>query len=542
MPGSTERGLHKMKLNYNIDPALLVDEVQGPRVIAMMKEAGVDTIWLWGYFYGTTWSSLETIAEAGKIARSHGFEAAIIQLPVGHPGNSLNPDDADVLLKIPDHWRYRQDSAGKPKYYIGDIEPVMVRENVESIVALRDAGFKRFMMDDDLRLGELGDEIQGCFCEICVSEFGRVSGRTLTREALVQALQDKTDTALMKEWVRYNCSKVTDMMKEMNVPGVELGIMVMHLGDERHGIDMREIQEAVPGVEFRVGELHFSDGEFGSPEGKASELLGIQYHLNLVGREHAVSETTVFPPRSLSENNLICKVKIAVSAGISDIYFMSGTWLIDESYWSAWGRQYPAIRQIADWCDPYERAYPVHLAKGTHGAYGEPVEPPLLPYYAGLPVKPVRGNEPDATGEVLLFFGDYRIGDEWEKCFPLYKTVIVDRKAAERNKGNLDRLPENVRLWEHEAGTLPAETEVALLRRELEACGAFKADFPRIIEGVNLALVSLPERNSVIVMNLEERPNAGLLALGDRRTPIELPALGFALVEERDGQFNVHLF
>ncbi|MFC5402831.1 hypothetical protein [Cohnella soli] len=531
-----------MKINYNIDPALLVDEVEGPKVIAMMKEARVDTIWLWGYFYGSTWSSLETIAEAGRIARSHGFEAAIIQLPVGHPGNSLNPDDDAIRLKIPDHWRYREDSAGKPKYYIGDIEPVMVRENVESIVALRDAGFTRFMMDDDLRLGELGDEIQGCFCDICVSEFGRASGRTLTRESLVQALQDKADTVLMKEWVGYNCSKVTNMMKEMNVPGVELGIMVMHLGDERHGIDMREIQEAIPGCEFRVGELHFSDGEFGSPEGKASELLGIQYHLNLVGRERTVSETTVFPPKSLNENNLICKVKIAVSAGISDIYFMSGTWLIEESYWNAWSRQYPAIRQIAEWCDPYERAYPVHLAKGTHGAYGEAVEPPLLPYYAGLPVKPVRGNEPDTSGEVLLFFGDYHIGAEWKACFPLYKTVIVDSKAAERNKDVLGKLPANVKIWSHEAGTLPAETEVALLRSELEACEAIASGFPRLTEGTNLALVSLPDRNSVIVMNLEEHSNAGRLKLGDHQTSIELPALGFALVDERDGQFNVHLF
>jgi len=531
-----------MKINYNIDPALLVDEEQGPKVLAMMKEARVDTIWLWGYFYGSTWSSLETIVEAKRIAESHGFEAAIIQLPVGHPGNSLNPDDEAVRLKIPDHWRYRQDSAGNPKYYIGDIEPIMVRENVESIVALRDAGFKRFMMDDDLRLGELGDEIQGCFCEICLSEFESFSGRALTREALVQVLRDKSDITLMKEWVSFNSAKVTNMMKEMNVPGVELGIMVMHLGDERHGIDIREIKDEVPGCEFRVGELHFSDGEFGSPEGKASELLGIQYHLNLTGRERVVSETTVFPPRALNEENLICKVKIAVSAGISDIYFMSGTWLIEESYWKAWSLQYPAIRQIAEWCDPYERAYPVHLAKGTHGAYGEPVEPPLLPYYAGLPVKPVRASEPDASGEVLLFFGDYQIGSQWETCFPLYKAVIIDRKAAERNKDVLAGLPANVHLWQHEAGTSPAETEVALLRRELEACGAFVSDYPHITEGTNLALVWLPERNSVIVMNLEEHANVGRLKLGNHQTPIELPALGFALVGVQDGQFNIQLF
>jgi hypothetical protein len=89
---------------------------------------------------------------------------------------------------------------------------------------------------------------------------------------------------------------------------------------------------------------------------------------------------------------------------------------------------------------------------------------------------------------------------------------------------------------------LPAETEVALLRRTLEDNGAYISGFPRITEGSNLALVWLPERTSVIVMNLLERPNGGRLQLGDHHAPLELPALGFALIGARDGWFDVHRF
>ena len=103
----------KLDMNYSVSARdVLTNPEMGAR-FDMMRRAGVNRVWLEGYFYGHHETAPEDIARARARILDAGFESGIISLPVGHPGNSLNPDDPTLELRIPDSWRYRIDKNGK---------------------------------------------------------------------------------------------------------------------------------------------------------------------------------------------------------------------------------------------------------------------------------------------------------------------------------------------------------------------------------------------------------------------------------------------
>ncbi|MBP1991048.1 hypothetical protein [Paenibacillus eucommiae] len=521
-----------MKFHYSLDSALVLDTVQGPGTLAALKQAGVSTIWLWGFFFGKLWSPIEDMVQAAEVLRRNDFEVGVIQLPVGHPGNGLNPDDDTLDLQLPAHWRYRIDHLGNPVYYCADLDESMVRDNVESVEALRQAGFTQIFMDDDLRSGVWGSRLGGCFCSHCVEEFNLLQqdlgvgpgvggglglglGLSVSREAIVEALESGTRSQLTEAWIDYNCSKVTRFMEATSLPGIEAGIMVMHLGDEHQGIDISAIKNRLPQCMFRVGEYHFNDTDFGTPEGKASELFSILFHLDAMGREYAFSETTVFPARALSHANLIYKVKLELAAGIPNILFMSGTWLITEDYWQALAAELPALQQLEQEIAAYERSYPVHLVYGTYG-HNEVVQPYFLPLLAGLPAKPVKARDRnrDSEAECLLFFGGYELTPEWEQQFTSYKRIIMDQTAFERNKHKLENMNTNtsmtsLEIWDYQLGSSPKKEEIVLLQ---ELLAGETTTYPLLKAGSDITLLWLPESESVILLNLKDEPNRGTLS------------------------------
>ncbi len=351
-------------------------------------------VWLYGFFFGKLWSPIEDMVKAAGLLREHGFEVGVIQLPVGHPGNGLNPDDETLDLHLPKHWRYRLNQDGLPVYYCAAIEPNMIEDNARSIRELKAAGFTQFFMDDDLRSGLWGERMSGCFSDRAIAGFNSAYRRNVDRAELLGAMGDDIDPALAKEWIAYQCDQLTGFMETMALPDVRVGLMVMHLGDERHGIDFSELKKRIPDCLFRVGEFHFDDRSFGTPEGKASEWFSMIYHLEAMGREYTFSETTVFPAKALSPANLIFKAKMALAAGIPNLLLMSGTWLITEEYWQSLALELPVLEALEESCARAERAYPIHVTYGTKG-YAEEIEPYTLPILAGLPVKPLRVDHED---------------------------------------------------------------------------------------------------------------------------------------------------
>ncbi|MDG0793880.1 hypothetical protein OMP38_25935 [Cohnella ginsengisoli] len=519
-----------MKLQYSMAHEPLLDAATRDDLIANIRRAGIEKIWIAGFFSGKM-VDIEELKQAKAFAELHGLEVGAVTIPIGHPGNALNPEDPDLDLEIPKHWHYRVDIHGQTVYYCGAIDQCLIEDNGKAATQLRDAGFKEVFLDDDLRAGNFNEFIEGCYCDACVAEFNRAYGRQETRESLLVHMTQRRNTAIMEDWVAFQCVKVTDVVKATDIEGVQPGIMVMHFGDERHGIDIPSIREQMPHALFRVGEYQFNDARFTTSHAKAEELLGILYHLSFIDKKYAYSESTIFPPRSLKAHNLVYKAKLAIAAGLENVLFMSGTWVLDESYWQAIADALPVLRELDRETAEVPREFPVHLAYGTHGAYAEAFVPTSLPLLAGLPVKAVRADQSGEGGELLLFFGDYLLGAEWQAHLPRYKQVVFDQAASMKNKDVLERLQtsaDNISFWDDRAAARPAARQISSLQRLL-AEGSWA--FPRFEEGNQIGLVWLKESDKCILFNLLETENQGIVRWADRQYPIRLAPLSFAILD-----------
>ncbi len=335
-----------LTFHYFADVKKTLYDQEYPNSLALQKAAGVSVLWLEIYMAGRFLAEKEEILAAKKKLEGLGFQVNAIILPVGHPGNSLNPEE-ELDLKLPDHWRYRVNAQGEQEYFCACVDETVIRENRAVVEFCREAGFPQLFFDDDLRMGNHGDQVRGCYCEACLEEFGRLVGQRHTRQEIAAACA--SDTELKERWIGYNCAKITRFMAQTAIDGIQTGIMVMHNGDRYHGIDIPAIREAVPSCLFRVGELHFDDESFEADRDHQNELASMNAHIALIGRpEICYSETTVFPPRALSPENLVKKAELAIGLGIRNIFLMSGSWVMTENYWHTLARHLPRLRLLAE--------------------------------------------------------------------------------------------------------------------------------------------------------------------------------------------------
>ncbi len=322
-----------LKFHYFADVKKTLYDKEYEKSLALMKNAGVGTLWLFVSMTGRYLAECDEIIAAKRKLEDMGFETGALILPVGHPGNSLNPEE-EIELSLPRTWNYRVGADGNKEYFCACIDEVMTADNKKTVEFCREVGFTRLFFDDDLRLGNHGNRIRGCFCDRCLEKFARVAGKYYLREELSEACE--SGDALSEQWIDFNCKKLTNFMSEMAIPDIQIGIMVMHRGGRYHGIDIPSIKKAVPDCMFRVGELHFDDNSFEGDVGHADELDSMKTHMALAGdRELCYSETTVYPAKALSPENLIKKAELAIGLGIKNIFLMSGTWVMTDEYWHA---------------------------------------------------------------------------------------------------------------------------------------------------------------------------------------------------------------
>lgn len=323
-----------LSFNYDLSARDVMHHPEIGKRFEFMKKAGVEHVWLFGYFYGRHESDPEDIYNARKRLLDEGFQTGVISVPVGHPGNSLNPDDENLELQIKNTWKYRVDRNGNNEYFCSCINDEMIRDNRLAAEEYAQMGFTRHFFDDDLRMGNWQGPIQGCFCDDCIEKFNQLHHTNADRALLKRAAdKEKGLEALTQKWVRFNCGKVTRFLKETRVPQMQSGFMVMHMGDERHGISIPDIKKAVPDCLFRVGEMFFNDESYSKPEYRQMLIDGAKAHLALIGSNTAYSETTVFPAASMSQENFLDRMKTEISIGLRNIFLMSGTWFYSEPYW-----------------------------------------------------------------------------------------------------------------------------------------------------------------------------------------------------------------
>jgi hypothetical protein len=315
--------------------------LQDPDFPALLARAGVSCVWLAGFFYGHWPWPLETLTRARDALCRAGLEARVVNVPLGHPGDSLGSRDGSFPLTPPAHWRLASNRDGKT--YAGtSLHAPATAENAQALRKLRRAGFSHFFLDDDFRLARGPGEIGGCFCEEHRARFLRRAGLSAGRwPELLDDLRARRFTALLRQWVEFTCDELTGSFRaQQRAAGGGLGIMVMYLGAEKAGIRLADYRH----VPLRVGELMFDDRSFSPLKGKTDELFSVLFHRRFAAPESAYSETTAYPADRLSAEHLAAKLVMSTVADVRHTSFMSGVTPFPKTHWTTLA---PAMRRQA---------------------------------------------------------------------------------------------------------------------------------------------------------------------------------------------------
>jgi hypothetical protein len=305
--------------------------VEDPDLPSLMAQAGVSCVWLGGFFYGYWPWPIDSLVQARGILRSKGIETQIVNVPLGHPGDSLGARDGNFPLTPPASWKLACHPNGKT--YAGtSVHPPATIENAEALKQLRQTGFAHFFLDDDFRLARGPGDIGGCFCAEHQLRFLRRTGLPESRwPELLDDVRDRRLTPLLREWLEFTCDDLSNSFRiQRRAAAGNLGIMVMYLGAEKAGIRLSDYRHCP----MRVGELMFDDAAFAPVKGKTDELFSALFHRRFVAPEEAWSETTAFPAHKLSVHNLAAKLVISTIADVRHTCFMSGVTPFPKAYWS----------------------------------------------------------------------------------------------------------------------------------------------------------------------------------------------------------------
>jgi hypothetical protein len=128
----------------------------------------------------------------------------------------------------------------------------------------------------------------------------------------------------------------------------KVGIMVMHNGDRKHGIDLPAILKAVPGCLVRVGEGMFDDASFDPDWGKKWLIQSLEMHKAIVKDvSRLYSENTVDPWPQMRPENMAKKLLIEVEHGLRNIMLMPPCLLDAPAYWEAIAAVVPQAEAMA---------------------------------------------------------------------------------------------------------------------------------------------------------------------------------------------------
>jgi len=292
-----------------------------PELIDIMKNAGITDVWMASYLQGKWYKTPKELRRIADFLISKGFNPHVLTVPLGHPGNAIDPMDESWSEKK-ENWKNSCDYDGS--LYSGtSIHPQVVKDNLAAHKLLANEEFELLFLDDDFRLAKYPGRIGGCFCDECKNEFLTDYNYNLEDwKVLIGSIEKRDPTKVLRSWVEYICDKENKMFVALQkaTPQMEIGIMVMYLGAEKAGIDLTKYKN----VPFRVGELMFGDKSFGKVKGKTDELFSALFHRRFVNPELAYSETTTYPQDALSSKNMAAKLTVSLISDVRNTMFMSG--------------------------------------------------------------------------------------------------------------------------------------------------------------------------------------------------------------------------
>jgi hypothetical protein len=480
-----------------------------PELLDVVARAGVGTVWVAGFFYGHWPFALEAIERScGRIA-AKGLETGVVNVPLGHPGDSLGSRDGSFPLTPPRTWRpgVRPDGS---TYAGTSLHEPATAANVEALTRLHRRGATRFFVDDDFRLATGPGVVGGCFCAEHRRKFLEHGGHAPGQwEELLEDIRRRSLTPLLRDWVDFTCDELTASFRSQAkaAGGAEaLGIMVMYLGAEKAGIRLADYAR----IPMRVGELMFGDESFGPVKGKTDELFSALFHRRFVAPERAFSETTTYPAGALSARNLAAKLAVSTLADVRNTMFMSGLSPFSNSHWEV---LHPAMQRNAE----------IHERVAGHRPRG--------------PLKHLWGEASRYVGDDRPFSLPLALGIPFEVTESPAKdgwTFLSDADAAAAGAGHLKT--EGTAFL----GRASAGTAVRGIEEELGSLRAWKASAPVAaalaqvphVDGEGAAILAwYPSARSAVVWNLEERRREVVIRDGEARRAVVVEGLGIALVE-----------
>lgn len=339
---------NKLHFHYDFEPRAILKAPNAAQRIAWMKQAGVETVWLDAYAYGTHLATEQELMDAKRLLEQHGFRVQVLTVPVGHGGGALLGDGGDP--GIPPAWQSRINASGQPVAFASCMRGERMLDDSRAVAQrYYELGFTEIFFDDDLRAGPWGPALQGCCCPACMRAFGQKYPQYahLSASEIFAAATEGDD--LWNAWSDVQCDAVQSFLEQTVPDGMTPGVMVMHNGDRRHGVDINRIKKRYPNALFRVGEGHFEDASFTHPLAGDAIAHSIRAHLRAIGStENAFSESTVYPENALSPEHLVQKLRLEISLGLRNLFLMSGLFFLDEPYWQAIAAARPELDALAE--------------------------------------------------------------------------------------------------------------------------------------------------------------------------------------------------
>ncbi len=255
------------------------------------------------------------------------FRAAGYRCGINHL-STLGHLDENLENSLNEPWQHMVNIDGavsKSCYCASD--PQMREYIRESYRLLSKTGTDFIWVDDDVRLESHPPAIHmGCFCDLCVENFSRQTGKSWSRQTLAAAFDTGTTEEkyqLRQQWLEHNRNYIADILSlirnavdDVN-PAIKLGLMTGEISYSGYGF--AEYVAAMAGtrqieVKWRPGGGFYEDGVPGALLAKAHSV-GRQISLIPAKVTDMQYEHENFPYQILKKSTAIFVAECAASIG-----------------------------------------------------------------------------------------------------------------------------------------------------------------------------------------------------------------------------------
>ena len=482
---------YKRDYSVCLNPDIILKD---PGLLDIVGEAGVNAVWIAAYFYGFWPYPIDKILQAQKLVLKKGMVPLVITIPFGHPGDALHAGDDSFPLISPSSWPRSTDINGK--VYAGtSVGEIVNIENARALGELSKMGFKQCMLDDDFRIARGPGMVGGSFDPATRDLFLKRGGYAPYQwDELLQNIRENHLTGLVYDWVNWYCDQMTHSFRtQQHAFNNDLGIMVMYLGAEKAGIRLTDF----PGVNMRVGELHFGDRSLLDPKGWTDELFSVLFHRRYIKPENAWSETTAFPADALSVANMSAKLTVSTIADVRHTTFMSGLTPFPKNYWATLSTAMRTQKKYHEKIAGHELKGPLKHFWGEASRYVGKDKPFSLWLASGIPFEVIEKLEQGQDGWIFMSDEDYDHLDSNAR-----PGNLIVRAEIKKNDEKVLGLKEDLdALWQWKRNITPA------LKQNKT---------PYIIEEHPAVCAWYPGASCVLVWNLSDAPVSLTVQFGSR--------------------------